>query len=108
GARGGGLAGLGAVGQGGYPPAKGEALRRHGQAVYLMREPRYLLERIAGDPGRPQLSSEAAPLEIMARRDPWFRKAAHHVVDCGDRSKRELTDEVLDWFADQTGGLRRR
>ncbi len=83
-----------------YSETKVRALRRTGRVVYLFREAEYLLERIEGDPDRPALSARESFLEIMARRDPWYRRAAHHVVECGDRGKREIADEVLDWFLD--------
>ncbi len=81
-----------------YSEAKVRALRRTGKVVYLFREPEYLLARIDGDPDRPALSARESFIEIMERRDPWYRNAAHYVVDCGDRGKRAIADEVLGWF----------
>ncbi len=81
-----------------YGKAKVDALRTHGRVVYLRREPEYLLERIAGDPDRPSLSDHDSFLEIMRRREPFYRKAAHYVLECGDRSKREIAEDVLEWF----------
>jgi shikimate kinase len=91
-----------------YSETKVAALRRYGRVVYLRRDARYLLERIEGDPDRPALSSRDSFLEIMARRDPWYARASHHIVECGDRSKRDIAEAVLGWFERQTGALRRR
>ncbi len=75
-----------------------KALRRHGLVVYLQRETEYLAERIGGDSQRPSLSATDSFREIMARRAPWYLEAADWVIDCGDLSKREIADAVLDWF----------
>ena len=81
-----------------YSAHKVDALRRHGRIVYLRRETDYLLDRIAEDEERPALSSGEGFHQIMKRRDPWYRRAAHFVLECDDRSKGELADEILDWF----------
>lgn len=85
-----------------YSETKVRALRRTGKIVYLFREAEYLLGRIEGDPERPSLSSRESFLEIMERRDPWYRKAADYVLDCRDRGKREIANEVLEWFYEET------
>ncbi len=81
-----------------FSKRKVEAIRRHGLVVYLHRDPEYLVERIAGDPNRPALSDEHSFLELMARRDPWYRDAADLVLECGSLPKSELAERVLDWF----------
>jgi len=81
-----------------YSERKVTALRRHSLVVYLSRPTEYLLARIGRDPNRPALSAEESFEQIMARREPWYRKAADHVVECGDRSKLELARDVLTWF----------
>lgn len=83
-----------------YSKQKVATIRQHGLVVYLRRDPEYLLERIGADPNRPALSETRSFLDLMERRDPWYRKAADLVVDCGERRKRELTELVLDWFYD--------
>ena len=80
-----------------YSARKVDALRRHGRVVYLHRALDYL-ERRAEDENRPSLSSDETFREIMKRRDPWYRRAADHVVECGARSKGALAREILDWF----------
>ncbi len=82
-----------------FSERKVRALRRHGLLVYLQRDVAYLARRIHGDPDRPELSERASFREIMERRDPWYRQAAHYVLACGERSKRDLVRELLDWFA---------
>ena len=74
------------------------ALRRHGLVIYLQRDPEYLMERIGGDPNRPDLSATESFVEVMERRDPWYRNAADHTLECGRESKSDIVDAVLDWF----------
>lgn len=80
-----------------YSARKVDALRRHGRVVYLHRSLDYLEEH-SDDEDRPTLSGDEPFREIMKRRDPWYRRAADHVVECGERSKSALAREVLDWF----------
>jgi shikimate kinase len=87
-----------------YGEAKVAALREHGKVIYLRRDPVYLLERVEGDPDRPSLSARDSFVEIMRRREPYYRRAAHYVLECGDRSKRKITEEALDWFYAQPAG----
>lgn len=77
---------------------KVEALRRHGHVVYLKRDADYLIGRIANDPNRPPLSDERSFIDIMKRRDPWYREAADLTLECGERSKDDLATEILHWF----------
>ena len=86
-----------------FSARKVEAIRSHALVIYLRRDPAYLLDRIGGDPNRPDLSENHSFLELMARREPWYREAADLVLDCGTRSKSEIVDAVLEWFyAEQT------
>jgi shikimate kinase len=80
-----------------YSARKVDALRRHGRVVYLHRSVDYLEDR-SEDEDRPTLSSDETFQQIMKRRDPWYRRAADHVVECGERSKSALAREILDWF----------
>jgi len=85
-----------------FSEAKVAALRRHGLVVYLHREPEYLVERVGRDPKRPSLSDE--PFEtIHARRDPWYRQSADHVLACTDLTKLEMNDAILAWFYEELG-----
>jgi len=86
-----------------FSQRKVEALRKHGLVVYLYRDSDYLLERIGGDRNRPSLSESRSFHEIMAQRDPWYRRAAHYVLDCGDLEKVEVADRVLSWFYGEIG-----
>ncbi len=81
-----------------YSERKVARIRRHGLVVYLQRETEYLIGRIADDPDRPPLSDTQSFSDLMTRRDPWYRAAADCVLDCGDRTKTELVEAVLDWF----------
>jgi len=84
-----------------YGEHKVDALKRHGRIVYLHREIDYL-EESADDDDRPSLGDEAFR-QIMKRRDPWYRRAADYVVECGERSKSSIAREILDWFYGDLG-----
>lgn len=86
-----------------YSERKVERLRSNGYVIYLSRDHEYLAGRIAGDKNRPELSATSSFLEIMARREPWYRKAAHDVLECGEMSKVEIAYEVLKRFYTETG-----
>ena len=82
---------------------KVEALRRHGLVLYLYRDPSYLLERAGRDPNRPELSGSDDYAAIHRRRDPWYRQAAHQVLDCSELGKSEMQDASLGWFYRELG-----
>ncbi len=75
-----------------------DLLRRHGRVVYLQRDPEYLMARIEADANRPALSDTRSFLELMERRDPWYRAAADRVLVCESLRKSEIADDILDWF----------
>ena len=81
-----------------YSARNVDALKRHGRIVYLHRSIDYLERRSDEDENRPALSGDETFRQIMKRRDPWYRRAADHVVECDERSKSALAREVLDWF----------
>lgn len=89
---------LDADGQEVFSQSKVAALRCHGHVIYLQRGVKYLQSRIADDPDRPDLSANSSFAEIMERRDPWYRQAAHEVIICGRRSKDLLAREILKRF----------
>jgi len=95
---GGVVAELDANGRERYSRAKVGALRRHGWVVYLHRDVGHLARRSAGDPSRPALSSTESFREIMERREPWYRRAADFVLDCGEGDKTELASRILQRF----------
>jgi len=81
-----------------YSERKVAALREHTLVVYLWRDPELLREKVEADPNRPNLSDSSSFLEIMARRDPWYRQAADHVIDCSELSKGEIANRVVAWY----------
>jgi shikimate kinase len=81
-----------------YSARNVDALRRHGRIVYLHRDVDYLATRVEEDANRPALSRDESFRQIMKRRDPWYRRAADHVLECGDRSKGALARAILTWF----------
>ena len=87
-----------------FSKRKVDALRLHGRVVYLRRDPELLVRKVEGDPNRPSLSEKRSFLQVMERRDPWYRTAADLVIDCDELSKREIADRVLGWFLEQPAG----
>ncbi|MEM7408697.1 MAG: shikimate kinase [Myxococcota bacterium] len=100
---GGVIADLDADGQEVYSAAKVDALRRHGFVIYLERSTRYLERRTSGDPNRPKLSGTESFGDIMERRDPWYRRAAHAVLPCQNLSKPEIAEKALELFYQDLG-----
>ncbi len=86
-----------------FSERKVERLRADSIVVYLKRDHQFLADKIAGDTNRPDLSETKSFLEIMARREPWYVQAAHHVVECGDASKNEIATEILKIFYHENG-----
>lgn len=81
-----------------YSARKIDALKRHGRIVYLHRSLDYLEQRAEDDGNRPALSGAESFRQIMKRREPWYRRAADHVIECGERSKSAIARDILDWF----------
>jgi len=77
-------------------------LRRHGFVVYLQRPLDYLEARVGTDPNRPALGRETFRA-VMERREPWYRQAAHRVIDCGGETKGVLADRTLEAFYAEIG-----
>jgi len=86
-----------------FSERKVERLRADGLVVYLQRDHQFLADKIAGDANRPDLSETKSFLEIMERREPWYIRAAHHVIECGEASKDEIAAEILKLFYRETG-----
>lgn len=86
-----------------YSERKVEALQRSSLIVYLSRDFEYLRSRIEGDENRPSLSHSESFIEIMERRDPWYRRAADWVIDCDSLDKDEITEALISEFYERTG-----
>jgi len=79
------------------------ALRPFATFVWLTAAPETLWERIAGDPTtaarRPGLTKQGGLSEIqelLARREPIYRRIADLVVDTAGRTPREVAREILE------------
>lgn len=94
---------LDAAGEEIYSERKVAALRKTGLVIYLRRDVDYLASRIAGDRNRPDLSNTRSFHEIMARREPWYKEASHHVVDCDGLGKWDIAERILRLFYKDTG-----
>lgn len=86
-----------------YSERKAGLLRADSIVVYLKRDNELLADKIAGDPNRPELSDSKSFLEIMERREPWYMRVAHHVLECGDATKSEIATEIVKLFYRETG-----
>lgn len=93
-----------------YSERKVAALKQNGGLiVFLDREVDYLCARIEGDSNRPDLSASKSFREIMARRLPWYRRAADLVIDGGGSEdnpavkKKKLASAIAAWYYNQTG-----
>jgi shikimate kinase len=83
---------------------------RENVLVYLRRDVGYLVNRTSGDKNRPPLSDTVSFAKLMERRNAWYFRAADYVVDATGgavesevKTKREIKEEVLEYFYAETG-----
>jgi shikimate kinase len=83
---------------------------RENVLVYLRRDVGYLVNRTSGDKNRPPLSDTVSFAKLMERRNVWYFRAADYVVDATGgavesevKTKREIKEEVLEYFYAETG-----
>lgn len=79
-----------------------DVLRTGGFVVWLRARPSTIVARIGGDSSRPSLtggkSFTAEVEEVLARREPLYRRLAHVCVDTDARPLDELAGEVAAHF----------
>lgn len=85
-----------------YSERKAAALRRSALVVYIKRRPEYLQRRVdkraaasvsGSDSNRPALGEPLA--QTMARREAWYERCAHVVVDGCDAHGSPVSKEAL-------------
>ena len=80
-------------------------LRSYAPVVYLEAAVETLLERLAGDLGRPLLRGgdrEEVVRELLSRREPWYRTADVTVRTDG-RTVKDVVAQVADWIGRTEG-----
>jgi shikimate kinase len=73
-------------------------MRDHGVVVYLRARPESLWERTRHDTTRPLLATpdpRATITEMVQKRDPLYRDAAHIIVDTGAQSAATVVNRVI-------------
>lgn len=73
-------------------------MEKGGVVVLLSVEPETVLERIGGDTGRPVLAACKTPEDVkalMAKRLPYYKKAARFTVASDGRTPDEIAAEIL-------------
>ncbi len=81
-------------------------MRESGIVVYLRARLESLWERTRHDTSRPLLATDdprATLAEILDRRDPLYREAAHLIVDTGFQSAATLVTRVVNALQAQEG-----
>jgi len=77
-------------------------LRESGIVFYLEADALTLSRRIEITGGRPSLTGTASAAEevaqVLARRDPLYRDAAHHVIDVRETNFFKAVDEMVDIY----------
>ena len=80
-------------------PANATALRAAGVVFWLKARVDTIVARIQGDTERPSLTGRGSftdeVAEVLARRAPLYRAAAHHEVDTDSRTPAEIAGEIL-------------
>jgi shikimate kinase len=82
-------------------------MRQDGHVVWLTARPATILARMTADATtadrRPSLTNRP-PLEeivqLLERREPVYRQAAHRIVDTEGKSPEALVEEILRTFAE--------
>jgi shikimate kinase len=78
------------------------SLRRGGFVVWLRATPATIVARIGGDGSRPSLTGSKSFTEeveeVLARREPLYRRLAHLCIDTDARSLDELAAVVAEHF----------
>ena len=82
-------------------------MRAHGTVVYLRARLESLWERTRHDSSRPLLATpdpRATLAELLEKRDPLYRQAAHIVVDTGSQSAATLVSRVVSALRESSPG----
>lgn len=85
------------------------AMNAHGTVVYLRARLDNLWERTRHDTSRPLLATpdpRATLAELLEKRDPLYREAAHLVVDTGTQSASTLVARVVAALRERSPGAR--
>ena len=78
-----------------YSERKINALKETAMVVFIKRDVDYLASKIAGDANRPSLSETNSFKEIMARRGPWYERAADLILDGSLESSSDKNEMAL-------------
>jgi shikimate kinase len=88
-------------------PANVGALRANGRLVWLRAEIPTIVERIRHGTERPSLTAAGSFIdevaEVLGRRTPLYRAAAHLEVVTDARAVTEIAAEVTEWFSREEG-----
>jgi shikimate kinase len=79
-----------------------DSLRKGSHVFWLRATTATIVARIRGDSSRPSLtgtkSYTAEVAEVLARREPLYRRLAHECIDTDDRTPAELARMIGDHF----------
>lgn len=81
-----------------FSSRKSELLSQRCRVAYLRCDTELLWSRIAQDPNRPALSADHSFQALMARREPWYQRAADWVIEANALSPDDLARAVAQWF----------
>ena len=81
-----------------FSERKAETLRGSCHVVYLHCASELLWQRIGEDPNRPPLSADESFHALMDRRDPWYRRAAHRVIEADTLSPEQIAGQLAALF----------
>ena len=80
-------------------PSNIDRLREKGTVCLLTATVEEIVDRIGSDQGRPSLTGSKSftdeVAEVLAEREPLYRKAAHFIVDTSNLSPEEVAQEIL-------------
>ena len=78
-----------------FSERKINALKKTGYIIWLTDDLEYLAKKIQDDPNRPDLSKTKSFMEIMERREPFYRKAADYIYSKKNIRKKRAVKEII-------------
>jgi shikimate kinase len=80
-------------------PENIEALRVNGVIIWLTATVNTIVNRIQGDTNRPSLTGAKSftdeVVEVLARRTPIYKAAAHHTIETDNLTPDEIVEQII-------------
>lgn len=81
-----------------FSKRKVKCLKKNGTIIWLKGDIKRLANKTKGSKTRPTLDESKSAEEIMARRLPFYKKAADIVIDIEGKKRRDIAEEIYQMF----------